>query len=58
MFQSIHHDSSDVRPFGIPACISVGIQVSPSTEGLNFLFERKKLINFTLLNKNFNSDNL
>jgi hypothetical protein len=30
--------------WGTPACISPGVDISPSTENLNLPFERKKII--------------
>jgi hypothetical protein len=48
-----------LEPCGTPACISVGVDISlPSTETLNFLWERKELISLIRLIQNFNSDNL
>jgi hypothetical protein len=40
------------------ACISLGVYISPSTETLNFLWERKELISLTRLIGNFNLDNV
>jgi hypothetical protein len=45
------------EPCGTPACISLGADSSPSTESLNFLWERKELISLIKLDENFNSDN-
>jgi hypothetical protein len=39
-------------------CISLGVDILPSTETLNFLFERHKLISLIKLVKNFNFDNV
>jgi hypothetical protein len=36
-------------PCVTPACISLGTDVMPSTETVNFLFERHELISFTEL---------
>jgi hypothetical protein len=46
------------EPCGIPACISLGVDISSLTETVNFLGKRKELISFIRLIKNFNSDNL
>jgi hypothetical protein len=43
---------------GTLACISLGVDISPSTETLNFLCERKELISFTRLIGNFGLGNL
>jgi hypothetical protein len=42
------------EPCGTLACISLGINISPSTEILNFLLEGKELISFIRLIENFN----
>jgi hypothetical protein len=34
------------EPYGTPACISLGVDILPSTETLNFLYERKELISW------------
>ena len=39
--------------WGIPACICLGVNISPSTETLNFLSETKELISVTLLTEKF-----
>jgi hypothetical protein len=42
------------EPRGIPACISLGVDISPSTKTLNFLLDRKELISLTVLIEKFN----
>jgi hypothetical protein len=37
------------KTFCIPACVSRGVYVSPSTVTLNFLFERNGLISLIIL---------
>jgi hypothetical protein len=46
------------EPCGTPACISLGVDISPSTETLNFRSERKELISCINLVENSNYDNL
>jgi hypothetical protein len=46
------------EPCSTPACISLGLDISPSTETLNFLWERKELISLIRLIENVNLDNL
>ena len=46
------------EPWGTPAFISLGVDVSPSTETLNFLLERNDLISLTVLTEKFNLSNL
>jgi hypothetical protein len=46
------------EPCGAAACISLGVDISPSAETLNFLRERKELISLIRLIENFNLDNL
>jgi hypothetical protein len=46
------------EPCGTPACITLGIDNSPSTETLNFLYERKELISLIKLVKSSNLDSL
>jgi hypothetical protein len=46
------------EPCGTPACISLAVDISPSTETLNFLCERKELMSFIKLIENANLDNL
>jgi hypothetical protein len=36
------------EPCGTPACISLGVDISPSTETLNFLCERNELMRWQL----------
>jgi hypothetical protein len=43
---------------GNPTCIFLGVDISPSTETVNFLWERKELISSIRLIKNVNSNNL
>jgi hypothetical protein len=45
------------EPFGTPACITLVVDISSSTETLNFLCERKESISFIKLGKNSNLDN-
>jgi hypothetical protein len=44
------------EPCGTLACISLCIDISPSTETLNFLIERKELISLVRLIENFDVD--
>jgi hypothetical protein len=44
------------EPCGTSACISLGVDISPSTETLNFLWERKEPISLIRLIDNFNLD--
>jgi hypothetical protein len=46
------------EPYGIPACISLGVDISPSAETLNFRCERKEPISLIKLVENYNFDNL
>jgi hypothetical protein len=46
------------EPCGTLACISLGLDSSPSAETLNILGEREKLIRMARLIENFNSDKL
>jgi hypothetical protein len=46
------------KPFGVPAHLFLGADISPSTENLNYLCERKERISFIRLIENVNSDNL
>jgi hypothetical protein len=43
---------------GTPACITLGVGISPSTETLNFLWERKEPMSLIRLVENFNLDSL
>jgi hypothetical protein len=43
---------------GTPACISLGVDILPSTETLHFLLERKETISPIKLVENCNPDNL
>jgi hypothetical protein len=43
---------------GTPAFISLGVDISPSTETLNFLYERNELISLIKLVEKSNLDNL
>lgn len=47
-----------MEPCGSSACISYGIDISPSNKTLNFLSERNELINLIRLVSNSNLDNL
>jgi hypothetical protein len=53
---SKRRDSAE--PCGTSACISLGGDISPSTETLNFLFERNELISLIIPIENSNVDNL
>jgi hypothetical protein len=46
------------EPCGTPACITLGVDISPSTETLNFICERKEPISLIKLVENSNLDNL
>jgi hypothetical protein len=46
------------EPCGTPACISLGVDISPSTETLNFPSERMELISLIKLVEKCNFDNL
>jgi adenine-specific DNA methylase len=46
------------EPCGTPAYISLGVDISPSTETLNFLFERKELLSLIIPAENSNFDHL
>jgi hypothetical protein len=46
------------EPCSTPAFISLGVDISPSTQTLNFLFERNELISFIILAEKFKFDNL
>jgi hypothetical protein len=43
---------------GTPACIFLGEEISPSTEALNLLSERKELMSLAVLTEKFNFINL
>jgi hypothetical protein len=43
---------------GIPACISLGVDISPYTEALNFLLVKYDLMSFIKYTGNFNFHNL
>jgi hypothetical protein len=47
-----------MEPCGTPACISLDVDTSPSTDTVNFLREIKELISLIRLIENFISDNL
>jgi len=49
-------DGTELR--GTPACISRGVDSSPSTITLNFLLERNELVSLIKLNEKCNSDSL
>jgi hypothetical protein len=46
------------EPCGIPACMYLGVDISPSTEALNFLCERNELVSLIKLVENCNLDNI
>jgi hypothetical protein len=46
------------EPCGTPTCITLGVDISPSTETLNFIFDRKELISLIKLIENSNLDSL
>jgi hypothetical protein len=46
------------EPCGTPACMYLGVDISPSIETLNFHCERKELIRLIKLVEKFNLDNL
>ena len=46
------------KPWGTPACISLGFDISPLTETLNFLLERNELISLTMLTEKCNLSNV
>jgi hypothetical protein len=41
-----------MEPYGTPASIYLGVEISPSIEALNFLWDKKELINLIKLNEN------
>jgi hypothetical protein len=47
-----------IDPCGTPACITFGVDISPSTETLNLLCERREPISLIKLVENSNLDNL
>jgi hypothetical protein len=47
MFQRSHHNS--IEPYSTPPFISVGVEISPSTETLNYLFEWKDIFSLIKL---------
>jgi hypothetical protein len=53
----IENSKDKTEPCGTPACITLGVDISPSTETLNFLCEKRanKLIKLV---ENSNLDNL
>jgi hypothetical protein len=53
----VYNVGDRTQPCGTSAYISLGIDISPSTKALNFLWERKELISLFKLTKNFNLDN-
>jgi hypothetical protein len=46
------------EPRGTPACISLGFEITPSTETLNLRWERNDPISLVKLFENSNFDNL
>lgn len=47
-----------MEPCDTPACISLGVDISPSTEVLNFLSECKELISLIMLSEKFYFSNI
>jgi hypothetical protein len=47
-----------MEPCGTPASISLDVDSSPSTETLNFLWDRYELVSFIKLTESCNFDNL
>jgi hypothetical protein len=45
------------EPYGTPACMYLGVDISSSIETLNFHCERKELISLIKLVEKFNLDN-
>lgn len=43
-----------METLGNPACISLGLQILPSTETFTFLSERRELISLIILVEHFN----
>jgi hypothetical protein len=43
---------------GTPACINLGVDISPSTETKNFLLEKKELMSLIKVTENSNFDDL
>jgi hypothetical protein len=46
------------EPCGTPACIHLGVDISPSAETLNFRCKRNELMSLIILVEKFNLDNL
>jgi hypothetical protein len=46
------------EPCGTAACISLGANISPSTQTLNFPYKGKQFISLIMLVEKFNFDNL
>jgi hypothetical protein len=46
-----------MEPCGTPTCMYLGVDISPSTETLNFHSVRNELISLITLVENFNLDN-
>jgi hypothetical protein len=49
---SLYNVGDRTEPYGTPACISLGVDILPSTETLNFLCERKELLSLNGLLEN------
>jgi hypothetical protein len=47
-----------MEPCGTPACMYLGVDISPSIETLNFQCERNEPISVIKLVENYNLDNL
>jgi hypothetical protein len=54
----IYRVGDRTEPCGTPAFTSLGVDISSSTETLNFLFERKELISLIIPAENSSFDNL
>jgi hypothetical protein len=47
-----------MEPWGTPTCISLGVDISPATETVNFGSDRMELTNFSKYVENFSFCNL
>jgi hypothetical protein len=54
---TLYNEGNRTEPCGTPACISLGVYISPSAWTLNFLWERKEIISLLRRIDNFNSNN-
>jgi hypothetical protein len=54
----ILYNANRTEHCGTLACMSPGVDIPPSTETLNFLWQRKELIGLIRFIENFNLDNL